>query len=1207
MIDPEILQDYISEARELLEEMDMNLLGLEKQGAAPELLNNIFRVAHSIKGAAQYIGLEKTSALTHGVETLLDQLREGMIQLNPDIIEFLFRVKDCLTGLTQEVESHQEELSEVAHLLDYSEALMSADQAPLPESLYEEAEEVSFELGTEEEMLTPDRVAEVQAEEARTLAAIDEDEVDDGTALMTIGVDDGLLSSDDTIMETFPGESTVDLEGFPSESTVEIIGDPAVQLLYTPGSEFERPTQILTFEAESVHGVGPQEGTEGSPTPSAESSLDTSITGQLDAGTTLPATVAHLLNLSLYLDDLEDEVNVEEGLSSIMETVGKLVRSMEYLQLSQPAQILRSIQNKAYSLSPSIEPIIKEDIQDLRGLLTSLRPYYPEDLFPWKDSRVPAEAPGSGEASLYNELEKVPGFELDAYEAIRDAGFSSMKEISDVDMDTLLSIPGLSHSFAEALFESVGVFHLRHPSPKVHEFKEEKRSLLADVDDDLLNGFDSPHGEISLSPDDVEETGRLGSLPTGGAEDLLSELGTIVADTDRELMEIFLAYGWEILDKVGPILDRMKKTGPKGEDFQECAENIKAIRASSTYMDLQKLANFLDEWYERTVWTAERVDTAGPTNMDFMGESFDKFQAFLNGMELLLKPEFRQQPEPSPRPREITTQPKSTKPAAARPASPRPAAPAPGPSQRPAAPKPAVTVSPKPSEPAPGPAPTEAGRIVEPPRAAESRIETRPARPEPRSEPRSAAPENHWGPLSAPRSDPEDAQDEFVAMTRDTTQEAPVVRTMRVDAAKVDQLLNQVGELVVNRSFVEQLAMQLKLFQRTLKSKHTVGRAELQTAKGLALKVTEASLTLSRVVEEIQEGVMKLRMLPVGQLFNRMPRLIRDLSRRVGKSVDLRVSGADTEVDKRVIEQVYNPLVHLIRNAVDHGIEDTETRKRAGKKENGTISLSAYSLGNYVVIDVEDDGQGIDTQAVLDRALENHLVEAADAATLSTDDIHDFIFRPGFSTSRKVTRTSGRGVGMDVVRKDVEKINGHVEIQSERDLGTKISIKIPLTLAIIQTLLIKSGKHAFAIPLTSVREIIQIDQHEIRTIEGFEVVKFREETIPIIRVDQVFNLGSTSTEHPRFLVLTTSGQKTVGFLVEKLLGEQDVVIKPLAEHVCEVRGLAGSTILGDGTIALVMDIAELVDGILSQQRDLGMPASGFLVSQGAYATKRLPM
>jgi two-component system chemotaxis sensor kinase CheA len=288
-----------------------------------------------------------------------------------------------------------------------------------------------------------------------------------------------------------------------------------------------------------------------------------------------------------------------------------------------------------------------------------------------------------------------------------------------------------------------------------------------------------------------------------------------------------------------------------------------------------------------------------------------------------------------------------------------------------------------------------------------------------------------------------------------------------------------------------------------------------------------------------------------------------------------------------------------VRNAVDHGIEDPEARRRLGKNEQGQISLSAYSQGNQVVIDIEDDGGGIDTDAISKKALETGIVESQELRALTVQDLYNMIFLPGFSTSKRVTTTSGRGVGMDVVKKDIEKINGHIEIDSEKDYGTKISIKIPLTLAIIQTLLIRSASHVFAIPLTSVREIIQVSSKDLMTIEGFEVLKFRDETVPVLRLREVFKLKNAVHRKPdRFLVLAVAGQKTVGFYVEELLGEQDVVIKPLAEHVCETRGLAGSTILGDGTIALVLDVLEVVEDVIARQKQLGQAANGYYQKNG---------
>ncbi len=271
---------------------------------------------------------------------------------------------------------------------------------------------------------------------------------------------------------------------------------------------------------------------------------------------------------------------------------------------------------------------------------------------------------------------------------------------------------------------------------------------------------------------------------------------------------------------------------------------------------------------------------------------------------------------------------------------------------------------------------------------------------------------------------------------------------------------------------------------------------------------------------------------------------------------------------------------------MDHGIEDQETRRKLGKSEQGLLILRAYSQGSQVIVDVEDDGRGINTGLVLESAATNGLIDVQTAKTMSQHEIYSLLFLPGFSTSPTVTRTSGRGVGMDVVKKDVEKINGHVEIESWENKGTRISIKIPLTLAIIQTLLIRTSNHIFAIPMAAVREIIRISPEEINSLEGFDVIKFRQETVPVIRMNEAFKLRNCVESDPKFLVLTTAGASSLGLLVEELLGEQDVVIKPLGEHVFESRGLAGSTILGDGAIALVLDVPEIVEDVIASHRKM---------------------
>ncbi len=1063
MIDTEILQDYSSEARELLDEMDNSLIRLEKEGGTPELLNNIFRAVHCIKGSAEYIGLERSSTLTHGVESLLDRVREGVLQLSPDIVDFLFRAKDMISALIQEVSQQHQEKSGISPLMEELAGLLRQPTASEPEEMAPgpPSPEVS-----DSEPLTPQgAVTELMEEEPTTDFSPEQEPY-----------------GEDLIAETPPSVVAGSLEeGF-----------------------------------ESAEGVLPREAR-------ADAPLEETPTAA-EAVSTLEETVPFLLNLSLYLDDLHDGLSPADVLSSIQDTLHNLKQALRPVLPPDALNIIDIFENRLISMDPELETVSAQQISDLRSLLNDLRLYYPEGVFPGEGAAVPVTP-----ATLAGE---------------EPAQFPEPPMVVPVSQE---------------------------PSPEMRS--SGSRSMLADVDDELLREFEGMFEREQTpgaAPPNSPQTPRQDQ-----GVDLLEELDFIGEDVDREIMEIFLSYGWEILDKLRPIVARINQGPANPEDLHRCAELIKSISSSSSYMDYQNLASFLDDWYEKTVWASEQVPSVETKELDFMEGSLLRFHDFLTGLEAVLSP------------REAAEAQAPVKPSLEAP--------------------PAATTTPAFMPTGPGIGPKEAA----------SYRETLHEGPGPET---SAPPAQKTADHDEPPSKMTTAEWERASQTHHkpgetppgaTTAERPegrtpvdlapdtgLVRTMRVDATKVDILLNQVGELVVNRSYVDQLSSQLKNFQRALFPGAVVGKREILAMKELTLKVGEASLSLGRVANDIQEGVMKLRMLPVGQLFNRMPRLVRDLSRRVGKVVGLQVFGGDTEVDKRVIEQIYNPLVHLVRNAVDHGIEDPELRKGQDKNEEGSIVLRAYSEGNQVVVDIEDDGAGIDAAAVVSRAVEVGLLDPSDAKNLAPQDIYDFLFVPGFSTSKRVTRTSGRGVGMDVVKKDVEKINGHIEIESWEKYGTRISIRIPLTLAIIQTLLIRVASHVFAIPLTAVREIIQISPYEIMTIEGFEVIKFREETIPVLRIDEVFKLKEyKAPQRPGFLVLAMVGTRSVGLLVEELLGEQDVVIKPLAEHVCEIRGLAGSTILGDGTIALVLDVTEMIEDVMARQRQLAGPSGRFVVPQ----------
>jgi two-component system chemotaxis sensor kinase CheA len=387
--------------------------------------------------------------------------------------------------------------------------------------------------------------------------------------------------------------------------------------------------------------------------------------------------------------------------------------------------------------------------------------------------------------------------------------------------------------------------------------------------------------------------------------------------------------------------------------------------------------------------------------------------------------------------------------------------------------------------------------------------------------------------------------------------------TIRVDIERLDDLMNLVGELVLARNRLAQATQSLiEKYERIEMTKH----------------IAEVSSQIDFVTTELQMAVMKTRMIPIEKVFNGLPLLARDLMRTTGKEVDLQIYGKETELDKSIIEELNDPLVHMLRNAIDHGIESPEERKKCGKPQQGTVVINAERDGNYILITMEDDGCGIDAEQVKQKAIEKDLISEAQAREMSTSDIHNLIFIPGFSTKQETTSVSGRGVGMDVVRTNIAKLKGIVEIDSEVGKGTIITLKVPMTLAIIQGLLMKVADEIFAVPLSAVLEINRIEPHEIYTIQGREVIRLRDVVLPLARMADIIGKIKDVKQSPfSYVVVVGWAEKRIGLLVDSLQGQKEVVIKALGDYLGDVPGIAGSTILGDGSVILVIDVGQFID------------------------------
>jgi chemotaxis protein histidine kinase CheA len=431
-----------------------------------------------------------------------------------------------------------------------------------------------------------------------------------------------------------------------------------------------------------------------------------------------------------------------------------------------------------------------------------------------------------------------------------------------------------------------------------------------------------------------------------------------------------------------------------------------------------------------------------------------------------------------------------------------------------------------------------------------------------------------------------DRRDPDQSMRRQSDQinEKILKQSIRVDAGKIDALMNQVGELVVSRAGFTQLLGDMRTLQQELKQKLKLDTREMRQLTNMTSRLSEATTLFDKVTNELQEEVMKVRMLPISQLFNRYPRLVFDLVRDTGKQVVLDIHGEETELDKMVIEEISDPLIHIIRNAVDHGIETTAERLEKGKPETGTIRLQAYHEGNHVVIEIMDDGRGLDLNRIKEKALAGKFVSLNELEQMSTRELTGLIMMPGFSTAESVTHISGRGVGMDVVRKNIEKLNGTIEIETTPEVAMRFRIKIPLTLAIIPALRVRVSSELFTIPLSTVEETLRISQDKISTIEGVEVMSFRESTLPLVRMSDLFNLKGTSNHlQQTYVVVVSTGMKRMGLVVDALLGQEEVVIKPLEDYIQEKSGFSGATILGDGRISLILDVYELINLSINQK------------------------
>ncbi|GAA7166450.1 chemotaxis histidine kinase/response regulator CheAY2 [Helicobacter pylori] len=421
----------------------------------------------------------------------------------------------------------------------------------------------------------------------------------------------------------------------------------------------------------------------------------------------------------------------------------------------------------------------------------------------------------------------------------------------------------------------------------------------------------------------------------------------------------------------------------------------------------------------------------------------------------------------------------------------------------------------------------------------------------------------------APKTEtPKAPKTEIKAKAKADTEEnkAPsigVEQTVRVDVRRLDHLMNLIGELVLGKNRLIRIYGDVE---------------ERYDGEKFLEELNQVVSSISAVTTDLQLAVMKTRMQPVGKVFNKFPRMVRDLSRELGKSIELIIEGEETELDKSIVEEIGDPLIHIIRNSCDHGIEPLEERRRLNKPETGKVQLSAYNEGNHIVIKISDDGKGLDPVMLKEKAIEKGVISERDAEGMSDREAFNLIFKPGFSTAKVVSNVSGRGVGMDVVKTNIEKLNGIIEIDSEVGVGTTQKLKIPLTLAIIQALLVGVQEEYYAIPLSSVLETVRISQDEIYTVDGKSVLRLRDEVLSLVRLSDIFKVDAIlESNSDVYVVIIGLADQKIGVIVDYLIGQEEVVIKSLGYYLKNTRGIAGATVRGDGKITLIVDVGAMMD------------------------------
>lgn len=1107
-----LLNDFIDESREHLDEMESLLLGLGNDLGNLDLLNDIFRTMHNVKGASQLTGLDKISRLSHRLEDLLDLLRQGSKQTTADIVQLLIAGRDRIVELVSELESTQEEQSSVDELIEKLTTKIEGDVA---------------ETVTAQEPAQETTVSSQQA--LNTEVSRDEEEEHD-QELFNIFIEH--------LKEQFSLLSTAAVQFKQVPPDVEYIQEckDAVNHLKSSANYmgYDELTSLFSNWSSSLEEAR-EDIASGNDT-----FLDFMDVYLEDLLVRYPQLVDS--KISTYADR-EGSISAQENIQPQTEEIPEAVAA-SVAQLDVPApEINMALLNDFVDES-------REHLDEMESLLLQLNSELGNldllnDIF-----RTMHNVKGASQLTGLDKISRLSHRLEDLLDLLRQGDMKNNKDIVHLLISGRDRIVGLVS--------------------ELDSFEEERSSvdeLIEQLSEVIATGG---AGNVSIETTPDEAAPSFADSPS--ESDSETSVASYDEENDKELFNIFVEYVKEQFCLLSSASSHFKLAPVDEEHLLECKDAVDHLRSSANYMGYDELLTILSNWSSALEGSREELLAGEDVELAFMEAYLDELARHFPVLNNLNIPSFDDTRVPD----KITTEyiPDTTASAA-----------------------------------------EEIEKVVE---AVEEKTTVQEtvdnqlfdrlnnaldASLQKVSDSEYETLNNVFDELVTPDSSdstilaaakrnaleaakkvsPRQQKLEQQKAKEQESRDKKIKKTMRVDADKIDALMNQVGELVVDRSYFYQLFNEMRDMQQYLKDMAGVDQKELKMFRAFTYRLSEAISSLGRTSNELQEGVMKMRMLPISHLFNRYPRLVHDLTMNMGKKVELVLRGEETELDKMIVEELSDPLIHIIRNAIDHGLEASEERLRNNKSEQGKLILEAYQESNHIVIEVRDDGRGLNPEKIIEKAVSKGLYSRDDIERMSTREVTNLILMPGFSTAEKITGTSGRGVGMDVVKKNIEKLNGTLDIDSIPGKGTLMRLKIPLTLAIIHALMVRVGGDMFTIPLANVDETVRISKDDTSFLEGVEVIHLRGIALPIFRLSALFSVKSDQDLDKSFVVIVNSDGQRIGFVVDEMLGQEEVVIKPLEDYVQDRSGFSGATIVGDGRISLILDVYELVKMTANRQ------------------------